>query len=67
MYLCPRCGSKEIIIYEKFIECKDCNLEFDKKFIGVINNGNILARQEIKGFIDTYDDIDDYNDIEDEE
>ncbi|MFX1315693.1 MAG: hypothetical protein ACFE9T_07505 [Promethearchaeota archaeon] len=53
---CPRCKSKEILEYDTFIECKKCNLEFDKKFLGKIDDENILSRQELKGFYESFDD-----------
>ncbi|MFX1411236.1 MAG: hypothetical protein ACFFA6_12880 [Promethearchaeota archaeon] len=53
---CPRCKSKEIFEYDTFIECKKCNLDFDKEFLGKIDDENILARQELKGFYESFDD-----------
>jgi len=54
-YYCPRCKSREIIEYETFIECPKCKLEFEKEFFGVVDDENMLARQEVRGFIDSFD------------
>jgi len=57
-YYCPRCKSRDIIEYETFIECPQCRLEFEKEFFGVVDDENILARQEIMGFMDSFDEND---------
>lgn len=54
-YYCPRCKSRDIIEYETFIECPQCRLEFEKEFFGVVDDENMLARQEVMGFIDSFD------------
>lgn len=53
-YYCPRCKSLDIIEYETFIECPKCKLEFDKDLFGVVDDENMLARQEVRGFIDSF-------------
>lgn len=57
-YYCPRCKSRDIIEYETFIECPKCKLEFEKEFFGVVDDENMLARQEVRGFIDSFDEND---------
>jgi len=57
-YYCPRCKSLNIIEYETFIECPKCKLEFDKELFGVVDDENMLARQEVRGFIDSFDEND---------
>jgi hypothetical protein len=51
---CPRCGSQDIIEYYDSIECPKCNLEFDKEFLGIIPDEDILARQELERFTRTF-------------
>jgi transcription elongation factor Elf1 len=51
---CPRCGSKNIIEYDDFIECPKCDLEFDKEFLGIIPDEDILSRQELIAFTDAF-------------
>ena len=55
---CPRCGSQDIIEYYDFIECPKCNLEFDKEFLGIIPDEDILSRQELEGISSTFLDKD---------
>lgn len=38
--------------YGKIIECLDCKLHFQKKFLEIISDENILAIEEMKGFIE---------------
>jgi hypothetical protein len=54
---CPRCRSKDIIEYDDFIECPKCDLEFDKEFLGVIPDEDILARQELIGIANSLMDL----------
>jgi uncharacterized protein (DUF2225 family) len=42
-FYCPRCKSLDILEYPTTIECPHCNLEFDKRMIGVIPDEEILA------------------------
>ena len=53
-FICPRCRSEDILEFDDFISCNKCDLDFDKDFLGVIDNENILARQELKGIIDAF-------------
>jgi hypothetical protein len=50
-YACPICNNKEIIEYEKIIECPRCELEFEKDDFKKYNKDQILAIQEKEGFI----------------
>ena len=56
-YSCPRCNSKNIIVYDDHIECTECNLNF---FIEDLDsdmvNENILSEQEVRGFLDGFQD-----------
>jgi len=58
-YYCPRCNSTEIVDHGEYIECPKCRLDFFKNHIGEINNENILAEQELKGVIDSFEDLKD--------
>ncbi len=53
-YKCPRCKSEDILEFDNFISCNKCHLAFDKDFLGVINDENILAREELKVFFDAF-------------
>lgn len=53
-FICPRCKSEDILEFDDFISCNKCNLDFDKEFLGIIDNENILARGELKGIIDAF-------------
>ena len=53
-FICPGCKSEDILEFDDFISCNKCDLDFDKDFLGVIDNENILARQELKGIIDAF-------------
>lgn len=53
-FICPRCKSEDILEFEDFISCNKCDLDFDKEFLGEIDNENILARKELKGIIDAF-------------
>lgn len=54
-YKCPRCKSEHILEFDEFIKCSECDLDFDKEFLGVIDDENVLARQELKGIVDAFD------------
>jgi len=58
-YYCPRCNSTEIVDHGEYIECLKCCLDFFKDHIGEINNKNILAAEELKGIIDSFEDLKD--------
>ncbi|NVM43588.1 MAG: hypothetical protein HWN79_01620 [Candidatus Lokiarchaeota archaeon] len=51
VHMCPRCGEKNIIIYEESIECTVCQLEFEKKDIKVLEKSLILGISEKLEFI----------------
>ncbi|MFX0136116.1 MAG: hypothetical protein ACFFDN_20920 [Candidatus Hodarchaeota archaeon] len=55
---CPICRSTEIIEYDDYIECLDCGLEFFKEFVeDEIDDEDILSEQELKGFIDSFEEF----------
>ena len=59
-YRCPLCNADDIIEYEKTIECPHCGRKWHKDFIsGEIDEENILSDQELKGFLDTFDELKD--------
>ncbi len=58
-YYCPRCKSTEIVDHGEYIECPKCCLDFFKEHIGEINVENILAEQELNGFINSFEDLKD--------
>jgi len=51
IYQCPRCNNKRIISYEKTIECLDCQLEFEKVDIELLETDQILSIKEKLAFI----------------
>ena len=53
-FICPRCKSEDILEFDDFISCNKCYLDFDKEFLGVNDNENILARKELKRIIDAF-------------
>lgn len=55
-YYCPRCKNEKIIDFNDFIHCPKCNLDFDKEFFDVVDDENMLSRQELGGFIDAFND-----------
>lgn len=61
-YRCPRCNSQDILEFEDFFSCNKCNLVWYKVILGEIDIENILARQELKGMCDAFND-EDYGDI----
>lgn len=58
-YYCPRCKSTKIINRGKYIECPRCGIDFFKEYIREIDDENILAEQELEGFIDSFEDLKD--------
>lgn len=50
-YQCPRCKSNKIINYEKTIQCVDCELEFDKEDLEILEEDQILSSKEKVAFI----------------
>ena len=58
-YYCPRCKSNKIIDHGEYIECPECSLDFFKKYLEEIDDENILAEQELKGFTDAFEDLKD--------
>ena len=62
-YYCPRCHTTEISEYKETFECTKCldnsghPLEFEKRFIGKVPDDEVLARQEMASFVDTFDEL----------
>ena len=66
IYHCPACKNEEIIESDKSIHCPHCKLDFEKEFLGVIDDENILSQQELGGIIDAFDDEDKKKMLKDE-
>ena len=49
---CPRCQSFLVKELERSIYCPACELTFDKKFLRVLRDEDILANEELEGIID---------------
>lgn len=58
-YYCPHCKSERIIEYGNYFHCLDCNSEFSKDSFGKIEDLNVLSSQELKGFIDVFEELKD--------
>ena len=56
IYHCPGCKNEDIIEFNDFIHCPKCDLDFDKEFFGVVDDENMLSRQELGGVIDSFTD-----------
>ncbi|NVM34526.1 MAG: hypothetical protein HWN81_02950, partial [Candidatus Lokiarchaeota archaeon] len=55
-YYCPRCQSRNVIVYDDHIECTGCKLNFSIEDIEKgIDDENILAEEELHGFADAFD------------
>jgi transposase-like protein len=50
-YYCPRCKSKNLLVYDEIIECPQCQLTFTKKFLKELQDDSILAEEEKADFI----------------
>jgi len=50
---------KKVIEYPNSIVCPDCLLEFDKEYIGVIPDDEILAHGEMHAVIDSFEELKD--------
>lgn len=57
-YHCPACKNEEVIEFNDHIHCPHCKLDFNKRFLNVIDDENVLSRQELGGVIDAFDDED---------
>lgn len=53
-YHCPRCQSFMVKERENTIYCFRCELTFDKKFLKILDDEDILANEELKGVIDAF-------------
>ena len=50
---CPRCGNRQIILYEDTFECPKCKLEFYIKDLEQSDDDDqILSIEEMKNFYD---------------
>ncbi|MHA1914470.1 MAG: hypothetical protein ACW986_03665 [Promethearchaeota archaeon] len=56
---CPRCKSSDILEFDKFISCPKCALDFNKEDVGNIPDDQIVARQEMGGLFDAFDELKD--------
>jgi hypothetical protein len=50
-YHCPRCKSKQLLIYNEIIECPYCKLTFTKRFLKNLQDDSILAEEEKTDFV----------------
>lgn len=53
-YYCPRCHSFQVIVNVTDIFCFNCKLTFDKKFLQLLEDEDILANEELEGIIDIF-------------
>jgi hypothetical protein len=51
-YHCPRCQSFQVIVNATEVFCFNCRLTFDKKFLQLLDDEDILANEELEGIID---------------
>jgi len=63
-YHCPRCQSFKVKEQEKTIFCPECELTFDKKFLQILKDEDILANEELEGVIDVFIEDGDDNDVD---
>ena len=47
---CPRCGNKQLIVYQDTFDCPKCNKEFEIKDLELFDNDQIMSIDEKKGF-----------------
>lgn len=56
-YYCPRCQSDNVIEYDNFIECVDCELIFsNKSILSDVDDDNILGEEELLGVSNSFSD-----------
>ena len=55
-YHCPRCQNENIIELGDSIYCPKCDLDFDKEFLGVMPDEDVLSRQELGGVVNSFTD-----------
>lgn len=59
-YYCPNCKSENVFVYDDHIECAQCGLNFFIKDIeNDIDEENLLSEQELKGFVDAFNELKD--------
>lgn len=54
-YYCPRCKSSGVEDWGEIIYCPQCDLEFDKEYLGEIDDEDILSREELGAFGKTFE------------
>ncbi|MFX1237177.1 MAG: hypothetical protein ACFFAS_14895 [Promethearchaeota archaeon] len=47
---CPRCGGKNLIMYDQSFDCVKCQLEFEKKDLDLYDDEDILSIEEKLSF-----------------
>jgi len=63
-YHCPRCQSFEVKVHKTNVFCSSCKLTFDKKFLKILEDEDILANEELEGIVDVFtEDKDDTDDL----
>ncbi len=63
-YHCPRCQSFQVKEHNKSVFCFSCKLTFDKKFLNILEDEDILANEELEGIVDVFtEDKDDTDDL----
>jgi DNA-directed RNA polymerase subunit RPC12/RpoP len=63
-YRCPACHSEEILEFDEYIHCPNCNLEFFKEFIDSnISEENIFSEEALQAISNAFhDEFDDKKD-----
>ena len=66
-YHCPRCQFLQVKERERSVFCPRCELNFDKKFLQILEDEDILANEELESIIDVFaeEDTDESDDVED--
>ena len=64
LYHCPRCQTFQVKERQRTIYCFKCELTFDKKFLKLLSDEDILSNEELEGFIEIFlEDPDDASDM----
>lgn len=54
-YYCPRCQSEDIFVYDNYIECAQCGLNFFIEDIeSDVDRENLLSEQELKAVANAF-------------
>ena len=64
---CPRCQSDKTIDRGDWLYCPHCDMEFEKEFLGKIDDEDMLGREEMDGFLKAFEDDMKYRDEDDDE